>query len=167
MSLYINRSVYVRSKTSFLPREEIRATKFKLKKKEKSKKASETEEIKSRSKILDRFEEYGKILFGPRVERPIRTEDELKEAQKMSLMWKKNKDRLDRDLHKKETYRIQMRILATEELPTEALKKAANVPDFSTLPRDFIVPLINPPREEWDIFGPMMAGERTVFLKNK
>lgn len=165
MSLYYNRCLFYRAKPSFLAREEIRATKFKLKKKEKSKKSDTADEIKSRTKVLDRFEEYGKILYGPRIEKPQRTLEELEEAQRMSLMWKKNMDRLDRESNKKETYRIEMRKLATEELPTDALKTAASTNDLSPFPSDFIYPMVNPPREEWDIFGTMISTGKTVLLK--
>lgn len=141
---------------------EVRATKFKLKKNKK--KASEGDELRERNAQLQKFERYGKILYGGRIVKPKRTPEELEEARRMITLRRDMLNKKKREIEKRETFKIQMRIFATENLPTEALKIAAQRIDTSPIPPDFIIPLIHPPKEEIDIFGPLMEGKKPPLL---
>lgn len=131
-------------------------TKFKLKKK-KGKTETKVDAAKERAKLVSQLERYGKILAYPRPKKPIRTEAEMNEAREMVMMRQKKLYEREFESRRREQNYMKLRQLAFEELPTQSLKDAANIPDETPWPADFIKMLAEPPLEDDEIFGEFMT----------
>eukprot|EP01120_Amphizonella_sp_Union-15-10_P007308 TRINITY_DN2451_c0_g1_i1.p1 TRINITY_DN2451_c0_g1~~TRINITY_DN2451_c0_g1_i1.p1 ORF type:complete len:232 (-),score=51.28 TRINITY_DN2451_c0_g1_i1:14-709(-) len=126
-------------------------TGFKKKKKEKKGEKKPVENEATQKKIETQLEIWGKLL-NPLKKRIPRTQEQLEEGEKIRKMWSKMcliRDKYWTGYHQ---HRLRQRKLAIEEIP-EHLREHALTPDLSPFPEEMIIPQIDPPPEDVDIFG--------------
>lgn len=155
--------VSYRRSVSVAPRREKEAykgpvagpTKFVNKKKDKKLKG-DAKEQREKSRLAQWYEKVGK---GLRVDhpKPYRTAEQKAEATMMNKLFRRQNMLLRRIRDRTENHQCKLRMLAIEELPPE-LQASAKEVDVSPLPREYILVMKEPPLEEEEIFGPVMAG---------
>eukprot|EP01124_Arcella_intermedia_P017466 TRINITY_DN24226_c0_g1_i1.p1 TRINITY_DN24226_c0_g1~~TRINITY_DN24226_c0_g1_i1.p1 ORF type:complete len:187 (-),score=37.48 TRINITY_DN24226_c0_g1_i1:63-623(-) len=126
-------------------------TAFRRTSKLKNKTLGAAEQQKVFDRKMEEWKRFAEIL-NPPIVKPVRTVEELEEAKRMTLMYKRRRMQSDRAFHREESKVIRLKRLAMEEVPGH-LKAAAETHDTEPMPRNFIIPTWDPPVEGEEMFG--------------